>query len=232
MIINDYVVYSHTRIDTNEVFYIGKGKLSRVNRKGRCDRSKYWHRVVNKAGGFCSTVEAKNLTERESLNYEILLIKKLKEAGFKLCNITDGGDGVSGLKHTEESKRLMSIAHKGRASPTKGVKFSPERIEKMRCYLKGTKQSDEHKLKTALGRAGIKCSEATKEKLRIINTGKKMSREAILKRTKAVRCIDTGIEYESVTLAANTFGLSTSNISKACKGQFSQTGGMRWEYTS
>ena len=50
-------------------------------------------------------------TEEEAFSHEILLIDCFKELGHKLCNLSNGGEGPSGLKHSEESKEKMRIAN-------------------------------------------------------------------------------------------------------------------------
>ena len=43
------VVYKHTRLDTNEIFYIGIGKTEK-RAFSTYSRNKHWHNIVNKAG--------------------------------------------------------------------------------------------------------------------------------------------------------------------------------------
>jgi hypothetical protein len=43
-----------------------------------------------------------------SLLVEMELIDKYKKLNINLCNLTNGGEGVSGLNHSEKSKKLMS----------------------------------------------------------------------------------------------------------------------------
>lgn len=51
-----------------------------------------------------------NLTEQEALNFEVEMIAKYGRIDLGtgcLCNLTEGGDGVSGLVHTEASKQKI-----------------------------------------------------------------------------------------------------------------------------
>jgi len=100
-----YYTYVHIRLDTNKVFYVGKGKLRRA--KSKQHRNKYWNNVVNKCGYKVIFVK-KNITEEESINLEIKLIKNYRDKGYKLTNLTDGGDGLSGYKYTDEQKIKLS----------------------------------------------------------------------------------------------------------------------------
>ena len=47
---------------------------------------------------------------------------------------------------------------------------------------------------------------------------------------KPVRCIETGIIYDGIRTAARETGLSSSDISKCCKGLRNYCGNFRWEY--
>ena len=72
-----------------------------------------------------------------------------------------------GLKHSEESKRKMSVSHRGQPSWNKGKKLSEEVREKISISHKG--KPSNHK--------GKKCLEATKEKISNARKGKKRSKE-------------------------------------------------------
>jgi len=100
-----YYTYCHCRNDTNKIFYIGKGTGKRAWWKHA--RNNYWHKIVNKHG---YTVQILSYwdTEDEALDHERLLISCFKDMGYELVNFTDGGDGISGYKHTEETKKKLS----------------------------------------------------------------------------------------------------------------------------
>ena len=67
-------------------------------------------------------------TEKEAFDHEMLLISCFKELGHKLCNQTNGGEGVSGVKFSEERKAKLSLLTKGRV----GKKPSAETLIKLR----------------------------------------------------------------------------------------------------
>lgn len=144
-----YGVYMHCKPD-GLPFYIGKGtdKRSRDFFTGRNSRHK---RTVAKYGRENILVRFMQCeSESSALEMEKGLIKTFRVCGFDLANYTDGGDGVSGIKHTEETRKRMSITRKGRLHTEKqkslisarltGVKkapFSAEHKRKLGAIAKG-----------------------------------------------------------------------------------------------
>lgn len=66
-------------------------------------------------------------------------------------------------------------------------------------------------------------------------TRKKLSRANFdengkAKGNKRVKCLDTGIIYDSVKTASQTIGIPASGIAKCCRGEFSQTRGYHFCY--
>lgn len=127
--IDHYVVYLHRRLDTGQVFYVGKGKPTRATMKAQ--RSLYWNRIVDKCNGYVVEYIGHGLIEKEALELEKKSIAAFREIGVALCNLTDGGDGVSGHKHSLETRKKMSESHKGKPPPNKGMKMSDEVRKKL-----------------------------------------------------------------------------------------------------
>lgn len=88
-------------------FYVGKGKDKRY-KEIKHSRSDYFKNTINEIKKFELTPVVfrlyKNLNEKESLNKEIELINEIniKNPGI-LVNFTNGGEGSSGLKHSEKT---------------------------------------------------------------------------------------------------------------------------------
>ncbi len=62
--------------------------------------------------------------------------------GARLVNLTDGGEGIYGLKRSKEFRLHMSHVMRGK-------KKTPEHIEKIASCLRGRQLSDEHKRKVS-----------------------------------------------------------------------------------
>lgn len=108
-----YYVYTHSRNDTNDYFYVGKGIGKRAWSKYA--RNNLWHKIVKKHG-YTVRVEGHFDNEEDAFWYEKYLINVFRSRGYELANFTDGGDGVSGYKHTDETKKKLSEISKQKYS--------------------------------------------------------------------------------------------------------------------
>jgi hypothetical protein len=170
---NDYYVYAFLRENRYSPYYIGKGRGRRYIRKeGRCV-----HPPTDKE----RIVKIKeNLTEEEAFDLEVILIKQW---GDNLYNQTEGGDGVSGYKHSEESKQKMRNFQKGRLK-------SPEHKRKISEAMKGKTKSVDHIQKIADSKRGVKlapCSQERKDKISKSLKGRKLSDEVRKKMSEAAK---------------------------------------------
>ena len=144
-----FYTYVHRKASTGDVFYVGKGSGKRF--AATHDRSSYWRSIVAKHG-ITIEVVAYFFDEAAAFDHERLLIAEYRSGGIKLCNLTDGGEGASGKVMSEEAKRLISLANKGR----KREPFSESTRAKMSQAHKGKKQSAEAIAKTAAAHTGMK----------------------------------------------------------------------------
>lgn len=106
-----FYVYAHIRLDTNTVFYIGKGKGRRSRKK--LGRNAYWNNIVQSVG-YRIEIIANNLSEKDAFNKEVELISYYKDLGQCEANLTNGGEGPS--NPCEVSRKRMSDSHKGKPS--------------------------------------------------------------------------------------------------------------------
>jgi len=129
-------VYTHTRLDTNEVFYVGIGTQENYKRASRShNRNNYWNNIVKKCGWKVDIVFDK-LTWDEACKKEVELIKKYGRVDLgtgTLVNLTEGGEGAIGRVVKEETRYKMSKAKKGK----KGLRQSKEQREKTSELMKG-----------------------------------------------------------------------------------------------
>src|SRR5260370_23213971 len=116
-----HYVYTYAYPD-GRVFYVGKGVRDRIHRHERDallsrNINPYKENVIRKIladGG--RVIKAKLAyfeTHEEALAYEIALIFFLN-ATDSLTNLTPGGDGQIGVVFSEEHRRKLSEAQKGR----------------------------------------------------------------------------------------------------------------------
>jgi hypothetical protein len=191
------VVYRHIRLDTNEVFYVGIGKEEkRAYNKNR--RSNFWKSIISKTD-YNVEILFNDLTWDEACEIERYLIKFYGRRDLNtgsLINLTDGGDGVNGYKHTPERLLKMSINNKGRIPWNIGLP----------AYNKGVKMSEEQRLKlighTLTQEAKDKISDANKGRKRTEDTNKKITDS----QKKIILNTETGIFYFGVKEAAESIG--------------------------
>lgn len=165
-----FYTYAHYKPDGG-LFYIGKGKRRRAYAMD--GRNSHWHNIVNKYGKPNIELLAKWDTEQEALDHERLLISCFRDIGFLLANKSDGGEGSSGYKHTEESRRKNSMAKKGSIPWNKGIKGA------MKAWNKGVPMSEEQRAKCSIAklgkpspRKGVVLSDEIRKNISIAKKGK------------------------------------------------------------
>lgn len=126
-------VYTHIRLDTNEVFYVGIGTQDNYIRASRtANRSVFWKNITKKTGWKVNIV-FDNLTWDDACEKEKQLISFYgrKDIGTGiLVNHTNGGDGSNGRIFSKETRKKMS-------NTRKGVKVTEEQKNKTRLSMLG-----------------------------------------------------------------------------------------------
>ena len=173
--------------------------------------------------------------EDEELDYwEKYYIKELNTKVPYGYNMTDGGDGCPGYIHSEETRKKMSEAQKGK-------KLSEETKQKISEAQKGEKHwnygkhlPEEHKKKLSEAQKGKKhwnygkhLPEEHKKKLSEANKNGKLAKP-VLQINKDTNEIIT--EFPSVSEVERQFGINHSNISQCCNGKRNTVGGFKWQY--
>ena len=157
--------------------------------------------------------------------YEILYIQLYKDCGVDLLNIKLGGQGG---KNSDETKKAMSI------------KFSqPEYIKLFSDMMKGKKNSIGHKMsdsqKKILSAANTGRPKTDKQrnvaKSRMMGNTFGCGKTGVNSNTgRKVTCLDNGITYDTIRIAANSLGGNEGKIPQVCRGKLLRTGGLRFQY--
>jgi hypothetical protein len=182
-----FYVYEHWRLDRDECFYVGKGKGGRAYKMR--DRNRFHTAIVQKVQRDGSAIEvrivASGLTEEGAFSLEKERIAFWRNAGADLANATNGGDGVSGLKMSKESRLKMRNAKLGtrqtlevikkRIAPLIGRKQPRHAIEMAAAKRRGKKLSEEHKAKLSNSHKGKIVSEEARKSLSAANKGRPWS---------------------------------------------------------
>lgn len=251
-----YYVYGYIRLDTNTYFYIGKGTGRRYKRTDINNRNPHFVNIINKVN-YKVILLKENLSQEEALNLEQfminLLINKFDYSidikGFErkkkhLVNMSLGGDGCTGYKHTEEALEKMSNASKGRPSPMKGKNRPKEDCEKISANakinpnygMKGKHHSEEsiqkmiktksereyhyeisneHKSKISASKIGHEVSQETRDKISDTLKGKMTGNKN--GNSKQIICITTDEIFECSRDACKKYNLQPANLCRALK---------------
>lgn len=149
----EFYIYVHSKPD-GIPFYVGKGSKNRAYSFVK-NRNSHYKNIVNKYGVKNIIVDVYPCeNESHAFEREIEIIAAIKSLGVDLSNMTRGGEGPSGFKHSEESKIKFSMQRKGK-------KFTDEHRKKISEALRGKKRPE--------------FSEKWREKLRVSSTGKRHS---------------------------------------------------------
>lgn len=191
------IVYSHTRLDNNTVFYIGIGnEYKRAYSKH--SRNSYWNNIVSKTD-YKVNILFENLTWDEACKKEVELISLYGRKDLKkglLANLTDGGDGVKG--HSQKTIDKIIKVHKGRIQ-------SKEEILKRVNSRKGYVHSDETKNKMSSSAKGRLFTEEHLENLSLSHMGQKAWNSII------TLDLFTGIYFDSLREACDLLNLKYKN---------------------
>lgn len=111
MVAETFFIYTHTF--STGVMYVGKGVYKRAFKLATSRaNSPYWLRLFRVHGPPTVALVAGPMDEELSLLCEQMYIAKLRTLGIVLCNLTDGGDGVSGSVRTADQNKKNSALRK------------------------------------------------------------------------------------------------------------------------
>jgi hypothetical protein len=161
-----FYTYAYLREDETP-YYIGKGNRDRIYRKRLkgVNAPKDKNRII---------FLKQNLTEQEAFRHEIYMISVFgrKDLGTGILhNRTNGGEGVSGYTHNEETKRKLSEIGKGRECKQKTRKKLSEANKGKSISEETKKKLSEAKKSENNPNYGKKMSEEQKQKISESNRG-------------------------------------------------------------
>jgi hypothetical protein len=138
-------LYRHIRLDKNEPFYIGIGGFDSKEKDGsytraytKYSRNKHWKNIFNSTDYEVQIIfDDLTLEEAFEKEKEFIYLYGRKDLGTgTLVNMTNGGEGGCGRKHTQESKDKMSKSQTGKKHNL-GRKHSIETKKKIGLSSKG-----------------------------------------------------------------------------------------------
>lgn len=145
-----FYIYEHVRRSDGRVFYVGKGSGSRL--RVTQHRNPHWV-AVSRKHGWEARVAFRTDDEDLAFLAEEELIRKRRNDGSPLTNMTDGGEGMSGYVFSEESIRKRVSKTKGKKNPATSL------------ALKGVPKSAEHRRNLSLAKLGFRHSEESRNKM-------------------------------------------------------------------
>lgn len=217
-------IYGHWTKDTNELFYIGVGGSNGKRSRDRHGRNSYWYNIVNKHDYEVEIIIDGFKSRKEAVKEEIRLQQINKpRACFQY------GDGLNqivsqktidkirkakiGFRHSEESKKKMSLASKGRYWTEEMKRIASERMSN-RVITQETKKklSDAKKGKKATDSTRQKMSKA--QSLAVINCRGEVFQNA--------RIANKTYKAKGICLVCNGYRKTSGNYSDGTK--------IKWKY--
>ena len=227
-----YYVYKHTS-PSNKI-YIGttcqNPKKRWKNGKGY-NNNKYFCRAIQKYGwnNFKHEILFSGLNKEEAKNKEKELIKKYKsnipEFGY---NISCGGEGRNGVPLSEEAKKRISDANKGRLAGKNNPNYGNHSSAGSNNYFYGKHHTEETKNKIREKAIGRKDSNETRKKKSDATKG---SNNPNAKITLQYDIDGNFITlWDCATYAAEKLNICLKGITACCRGERKSAGGFVWRY--
>lgn len=213
-------IYTLSDPETNEIRYVGiSSDIYSRYKKHCCNKSTNKHLVnwINRLKNNNVVPKLDIIEEINDLNKrqiaEQYYIKKYKNQGCNLINLTDGGEGIQGYKWSEESKKQISESLKGHEVKSE----TREKLRKAALLQHKNKPhiyTEEQKRKLSESRKGMKFSEEHRKNISLAQKGKKNFNK------KGLIIIDNfGNEFISATKAAQFHNMAISTICRLVSGE-------------
>ena len=181
----------------------------------------FWN-AIQKYGwdNFAHEIVYIGLSKEEACAKEIELIQmyKTQDKDFGY-NVMEGGSAPS---MPQEIRELMSVLMRGNTNGL-GKPCSEEKKQKISEAQKGKHLTEEHKRHLSEAKRGKSYKPPSEETRQKISASHNKT---------PVRCIDSGVVYESIQECARQLGLEASAICACCKGKHKVVHGFRFEYAN
>ena len=200
-----FYTYAHYT-PQGRLFYIGKGQGDRAY--AFYQRGIYWKNIVQKYGTPNVEILANWDVEQDAFDHEKLLISCFKDMGYKLANLTDGGEGTSGYKHTAEQRENNRRARLGKPVWNIGIPCKEETKIKLSIVKTGSIPWNKGVP------SGLKHSEEFKRKLSDLHKGNKynLGRPSSAKQKAIASAISKGNKYATGNTAQRKWVWIGTNI--------------------
>jgi hypothetical protein len=206
-----YCLYQHTRKTDGGIFYIGIGDNKRPYSKR--SRNKHWRHIVNKHD-YNVEILVDEISWERACELEKLMISFYgrQDLGIGcLVNMTDGGEGCVGFKHSKKDREQMS-------KDRKGVAANPIRIEKMKQT--NLAKGENHHMKKPEMRLLFSKIHKGKKHLTIIGDNNPAKRPEVREKlsmgnnaaSRIVVDIQTGIFYECAKEVALLYNIKSEKL--------------------
>ena len=226
-----YYVYIWYIVETNEVFYVGKGKGKRY--KDTSNRNKFFRDMYTSHNCNVRKIH-ENLTEFEAFQKEREAVKWYREnTNFRLTNQTDGGEGSSGWIPPKEFREKQSKIHK---EQWQDEEFR-EKMMAIRTDEDGPYKSKDFRKKMSQLVQGEnnpnynhRWTEDMKEKLRQKQKENDLYTNETNPNAKRIICLETGEVFDCIKFAIEKYNIKDhTNMSAALKHPIRTAGGYHWE---
>lgn len=225
----DYCVYLH-RTPSKKV-YIGMTKdvKERWKNGNGYHYHKYFYKAIKKYGW--ENIEHKilldGLTRVDAVKFEKFFIKLFKSNNSKFgYNLTDGGDGIFGYHHTQETKEKIGLASRQWIRTDETRKKQSEAAKNRPKY----KLNLSNELKEKKSKIAKKMWEDDSYKKLMLEKMRNASIGRPSAKRKKVKCIETGEVFDCILHASQKYKVQACHISYCCKGKRKTCGGKHWEY--
>jgi hypothetical protein len=226
----DYYVYVWYIKDTNEVFYVGKGKGKRY--KELSSRNKFFIDMYESHD--CDVKKIyENLTESEAFQKEKETVKWYREnTAFRLTNQTDGGEGSSGWNPPQEFRDKQSKIHqdqwqdeefKNKMMAIRSDKNGPYKSQAFRDKISQLVQGENNP------NYNHHWTDEMKQHLSQVRKDNGRSANENNPRATRVICVETGEVFNCIKYAMQKYNIKNEgSVTVALKDPVRTAGGKHW----